>query len=507
MIQAFAPRNPRGYSWVLLTIAALFVCAGVADAQTTKARSKTATGTSKTKDDASKDDEPKAKDASKKDDDEPNEKKGEKADAAKGEAPAEEPEAPKKEPAIEVFKDPRAEAILQKKFTTIGRLPDQSKKSVVNMAVGAENADRAVIQRFVDGATYMLTNPANVAALVEGKGGSKALEIKKGTDDLLEVLHKAQANKNTAFLTEYNRILVATLPKLLENNLFARIEAMIVLGQTGNPEAIPVFVKQLADANQTVWVKIWAARGITSAAGGGTREVAAAQAGTAAKAIADWLDKEKDLPWFAQMRALEALGALRQAKTPQKPDQPVFANVAMRFLADKEARPEVRAMAAWALGMMRIDNALSKFNFSLVAHNVAEVAADLGDKVVDVFDANQNQSRYYTSFLLYQIHPALEGDPKVRDAGILKVPGNHAGFNQAKPFLQQVDDLVKSVYKASVELLNAPRGKQKDLQKQLANRVDALRKFLQKNPPADTRLVPGGQAFPGNQVAAAPDGK
>ena len=158
-------------------------------------------------------------------------------------------------------------------------------------------------------------------------------------------------------------------------------------------------------------------------------------------------------------------------------------------------------MAAWALGMMRIDSRLGKFNFALVGYHIGEVAAELGEKVNEVFDNNQNQSRYYTSFLLYQIHPALEGAPNVRDGGLLKVPGGLPGFTQAKPFLQQLDSEVRPVCKTAVELLNAPRGKFKDMQKELSNRVGSLRAFLQKNPPADARLVQGGPKF---EIPAAP---
>lgn len=493
MIQAFAPRNPRGYSWVLLLIAVLFAWTDVADAQGRRARPKAKTESSQPKDDAMKDeDEPKGKAGDQDKDDAPKDKN----DAPKKEgAPAPEAAERKKEPGVEVFKDPRAEAILQKRFPSVGRLPDpRAKKSVLNMVAGAETVDRDVITRFVDGATYMLTNPANVAAMVNGAGGAnRALEIETATDDLLEVLHKAQAARNAGFLTEYNRILIPRLKKLLSNNLFARIEAMIILGQIGSNDLVPDFVTQLNDPNQTVWVKLWAARGITSVSGGGTRDLGGGKGDSAAKALADWLEKEKDLPWFAQMRALEALGALRQAKTALKADQPEFANVAMKFLSDPETRLEVRAMAAWALGMMRIDSALNKFNFALVAYNIGEVAAELGDKVDDVFEANSYQSRYYTSFLLHQIYPALIGDPKIRDSGILKVPGNLSGHAQAKPFLQQVDNQVKPVVTSAVEMLNAPRGKQKELQKELGERVAALRAFLGKNPP--------------NAVAAAPKGK
>ena len=54
----------------------------------------------------------------------------------------------------------------------------------------------------------------------------------------------------------------------------------------------------------------------------------------------------------------------------------------MRILADPKARPDVRAEAARALGMMQITNAVPKYNFSLVAYAAAQLAAEVGDQIV-----------------------------------------------------------------------------------------------------------------------------
>ena len=74
----------------------------------------------------------------------------------------------------------------------------------------------------------------------------------------------------------------------------------------------------------------------------------------AAKVVADFLEQEKDLPWPVQYRALEALGSLRQASTARpKGGQPEMASAAIRFLADPEAKPEVRAEAGWCSARCR----------------------------------------------------------------------------------------------------------------------------------------------------------
>jgi hypothetical protein len=509
MIKAFAPAVSRGGSWVWLSIVLAVVLSAPAGAQTgTKSRGTKAAA----KEDASKGEDapaakakPDAKDAAKDD---------------KGEAPAEEqPEQEKKAGGVEFFKDARAEAILAKKFRTLGRmLPDREASAAVaavkRMAAAQEPVDRAVIQRAVDAMIFNLTNATNIAALAQGNEGKdgaatkRALKIQEAVDNLVVPLETARKGKNAAFLKDYNQILLTSLPPLLENNLYARIEVMIVLAQTGDPAAVRILTKQLAEPEQTVWVKLWAAKGLANVAGEGTVQLPTATAVEAARAVAGWLEKEKDLPWPAQLRGLEALGALRQAAAPTSPNKPEFATVAMRFLSDPKARPEVRAYAAWALGLMRVTSAINKFNFSLVAHNVGELAAAFGEKAHDAFDENPGLSEHWTGLLLYQLLPALEGTDGARESGLLHA-ASHPNYGPSQNLIKQLHELMKPVAKASVDLLRSSKGQVKNKKKELSERVASLRLFLEKNAPAENRLVPGGPQFPidNQQVAEAPAGK
>ena len=110
-----------------------------------------------------------------------------------------------------------------------------------------------------------------------------------------------------------------------------------------------------------------------------------------------------------------------------------MASAALERLADPKARPEVRAWAAWALGLMRVNPQLAKYNYSLIAHYVGLLAADLGDKIAEVASENPEQAQYWTGLLLYQVYPALTGQPGVRDSGLLNFPnvGAHARLHQA----------------------------------------------------------------------------
>src|SRR5262249_13648662 len=129
---------------------------------------------------------------------------------------------------------------------------------------------------------------------------------------------------------------------------------------------------------------------------------------SAAKALATLLARE-DLPWTVQLRVLEALGAMRQAADPTAQSKVEFASAILQILANPEIRPEVRAEAAWAMGMLRVSAASGAFNYPLVAYYIGEVTADLGERVAANFQPNVTLAQYWASPLIYQIHASLNG--------------------------------------------------------------------------------------------------
>jgi hypothetical protein len=356
---------------------------------------------------------------------------------------------------------------------------------------------------------YDLTDKANLNALIKPAPGpprAGARAVQTATDNLLDVLQTARVAKNAEFQTVYNAVLLEVLPKLLDNNLISRIQAMIVLGQTGDPNALPVFIAQLKDPNQTVWVKLWAARGMTRVVDSGTKvDSIGAQAIEAAKALSALLGGENNaLPWPVQYRALEALGAMRVSSLPNSV-KAEMATTAMKYLADPEARPEVRAQAAWALGMVRTNQATKNYNYALIAYDTAQLAAELGEKINASVVRNKTLSEYLTNLLVGPIHEALNGRDGARDSGLLKVPGGFPALASTK----QVSDLTSAVTKASLDLVRSTPGQYPKYQKDLDDRIAGLKAYLEKNPPKDYRLVPNGQEFRPDkeQVAKAPDDK
>jgi len=499
MIKALAPGMRRGCSWVWLSIVMAGGFSPAVLAQVAKDAATARKNGSAPKAEAAKDKEPGAprKNAAATD--------GKPAAEGDDAPEPDEPEGPKAS-SVEVFKDPRAEAALKvfKGIPGLRPFPERDVRSVLAQAEGGP-ADRELLQRFVSGMTLVLSDKNNINAVINPPAGARPNDstraLQRATDHLLDVYNTARRSKNAGFLTTYSDVLVDTLPKLLDGNLLSRIQAMIVLGQIGSPKAVPVFLAQLKDPKQTVWVKHLAARGLSSLVENGVKiDAMNVQPIEVAKTIADLLEREKDLPWPVQMRLLEALGAMRVASMPngQKAE---MATAAMNLLADDETHPEVRAQAAWALGMFRVSAAVRDYNYALVSYYTGRVAADLGEEIEDAVAQNRLLAEYLSGVLIGPLHQAFNGLDNARESGLLKVPGGNPNMGYSR----QIADLSSAVSRAAVELARGPVGKIPDNRKSLANHVTALKSFLYKNPPKNFRLVPGGREFPpaNPQVAKA----
>jgi hypothetical protein len=466
--------------------------------------------------------------------------KGAAADAVP--APPADPSQTRKIAPNEIFRDPKAEALLNVlKFPELNKNKSvgiEDLRSVAAMAADPNaNLDTTLMERVIDAQVARLTDHANLQALLSppeaaspatetaspaagkaspaaAKAGSatgktspvtekaspaKVRAIHEATNALLEPLFLAKATipRNEQFLTAYNRLLLLKLrPLLNKSHLITRIQAMIILGESGNPLALSVFEEQIKDQKQTVWVKLWAMEGIANIRADGRQLTGSAQI-EAAKVVADLLDQDKDLPWPAQLRALEALGAMRQGYLPNSPQRAHMANSAMRLLADPQARLEVRAEAARALGLMEITPAVDNYNYLLVAHTTAQLAAELGKLIASHFATNKTKSEYYTGLLVGPVYQTFDGVPGTRGAGLL-----HANSGPSTAAVQKVFDLVKPVAVTSVNLIRAPGVQAKNLQKDLTDRVAQLKDFLDKNPVPDRHLVKGGDEYPVADAAA-----
>jgi len=429
--------------------------------------------------------------------------KGATAPEAAAGSPADPSKSTKVSP-VEILRDPRAEKLVDvKKYQEVkARAVGQEDINALKaMADPNANIDLGLINRVVDAMAAKLTDHSNIQALIDPPAGQSpnsaaAKAIQEATAALLEPLFAAKAAKNQGFLAQYNRVLLQRLRPLLKNHLIPRIQVSIILGQSAYPDALPTFLEQIKDDKQTIWVKLWAMEGIANIVEEGSR-IPASNRIDAGKVIADFLKNEDDIPWPAQLRALEALGALRQGFRVNAPKEAEMASAAMRLLTDFQAKPEVRAEAARALGLMEITSAVRGYNFALVAHVTGLLAADLGTQIGANFKNNPVKSRYLTVLLAGPVFEAFDGVPGMRDSGLA-----HMASGEGGTYVTQVFDLVKPVVKAASDLLVAPSRQVPDRQKDLAAKVAALKQFLGKNTPRNRSLVQGGPEFPLGDTAA-----
>jgi len=459
-------------------------------------------------------------------------------DAAAPAAAAVDPSQTRKIVANEIFRDPKVE---KQKLLDINKFPHLVKQPVPRaeildlnaMAGGANsNIDKGLIDRVIDAMVSKLTEHANIQSLIDPPAGQSASApaaraIHEATTVLLEPIFLARSAKNQSFLTVYNRALLQKLTPLLKNHLIPRIQAMIVLGESGSLEMLGTYESQIRDPNQTIWVKLWALEGIVNISEAGGRLTGSGQI-EAAKIVADFLEKEDDIPWPAQLRALEALSALRQGFVPNRSRYADMANAAMHLLADADSKLEVRAEAAKALGLMQINAGVPKYNYDLVAQTTGLLAADLGAEIgtnwpnspvraaalnpsakataakknlaktsvpstpaKPAVATNPAKAKYLTALLVGPVYQAFDGVTGLRESGLL-----HAVGGSSPAYAEKVFALVKAVAKASVDLIYSGSRQYDDRKKELAAQVGALRDFLAKNAPADRHLVPDGVAYP-----------
>ena len=430
----------------------------------------------------------------------------------------------------EIFKDPQAQKALPNTFTQLAypasRSSDLEIADVRKMAANLIGTDKAVLTRYIETMAAELTNHANIRALIEPPANLdptssaaravivNARKIERASMNLIEPLAIAKSSQNSAFLATYIPMLQAKLVPLLDNQFVARIQAMIVLGTAGSPASIDVFLKQLNDENQVVWVKLWAARGITNATQSGAQPLdtqkGLAVATTLLKVLAS-----RDLPWPAELRILETIGANRLASTSPIDRKADVLSAIVTSLTDTQARLDVRAWSAWSAGMIQPGNQIAKLNYALVTYHVGKLVAEIGDKIGEEFDQadgkfdkRKGPATYMTGLLLYQLLPAFDGLPNVRSSGLIN--NSHPSAVANKPFAQGVETQLREVSKAALELIRAGGAvAQTAARKALAARVTELNSFLQKNKPTDVELIPGGVKFPIGpaQVAGGPAAK
>jgi hypothetical protein len=287
--------------------------------------------------------------------------------------------------------------------------------------------------------------------------------------------------------------------------MLARVQIMLALSELGEASALDTFIKVLDEPQHPVVLKQLAAQGITTIAGAPNRPLQLNDTVRAAEALARFLDNPEETFWLARVRALEALGSLRQISTIQQRDQALMAQVALRILANPDERPMVRAWAAWALGRYDVPAGYPQINYSLLAYQMGRLAVDLGDSIVDLGDSilttKRDRARYLTAIMAFQVFPGLNGTADLRGSGLVNARG--LGAHQA--YVNQIQILVKQLAAECVTLTRAVGSQIGPALDAVNGRLAELKTYLEKNPPPADPLVPGVPAMAIGGAAPAPN--
>jgi hypothetical protein len=433
------------------------------------------------------------------------------AETAKGaDAPAED-EAPKeavdpsqtqKTASLRIYKDPNIEAIRDpKQFQEIRANPVQAQEINQFKAMAASQlvtVDPALLDRVVSAMVSQMSNPRNIQAALDPsteKNAAVVTAVQTATQNLLEAVFASRSAKNVAFQNRYNQVLLQKLPPLFKHHFIPRIQAMIILAQSANPDALKVLLDEIKNPDQTYWVKLWAFRGITNIKMM-TNRLSAAQEADAAKTIADELLKGKDWPAWVQFRGLEALAALRQGFLPTSPRTADMAAAAFQYLTDEALAPDVRAEAALALGSMQIGTAVPKYNQAVVAYATARLAATILDGISNIHVENPLRAQELTTVLVGPLFQAFEGREGIRESGLL-----NSTTGAVKADVQKYFDALKTPAMAAAALVGAPAGQIPAAREDLRAKVDAFKAFLDQNVPADGTLFQSGPSLPAPAAA------
>ncbi len=228
MRTALAPQWPRLASWTWAWLAlGLLLGSQAAFSQTTKGGDPAPPKGGATK-------APGADEAAKKDKDAP-EKKG--AVEAKPKR--------KVEPA-ETFDDPRtknAAAKIRELFPN-ARLQPNDEAQFEAMSSGAVAVDRDLITRYVRYQVYELTRRSNIAALADLSASAlPSRRIAEATEKLVKPFLIPAGPQTESFRRAYVPELVSVTQKeqLLQNHLYARNAIMIVLKESADAAAFPIY--------------------------------------------------------------------------------------------------------------------------------------------------------------------------------------------------------------------------------------------------------------------------
>ncbi|MEW4567116.1 hypothetical protein AB1L88_04545 [Tautonia sp. JC769] len=400
-----------------------------------------------------------------------------------------------------IYVDPVAASIMRGRYDQLHStvlVPPNTDRTIAQMARGGTRLDAGLIDRFIKYAARQLTDHDNINAVMSGGQQSRIQSIEDAGKYLALPYAEVPANqRDRRFLQEFNSRLLALAPELLKNHLYARVQVMQALSRIGDPVALSLLIEQLRNPEQPLIVKQLAAEGVRRIAVEAGDSLSTADRENAANALVEFLRDNPEAYWLSHTRALQALGTLRRISGVENRDQAVFANELLAVLSSADQRPESRAWAAWALGMLEVPPNYPQLNFSLAAYQVGTLAVEIGQRIVDLSDPreleayNPERVKYLTALIVAPVFSSLDGAPELRGSGLR----NTRGLGPHQQYVVRVHQLIRQLAVASVELTNARGAQITGARDRVIGRLNELRTFLNENRPEDGTFISGGREF------------
>ena len=150
---------------------------------------------------------------------------------------------------------------------------------------------------------------------------------------------------------------------------------------------------------------------------------------------------------------------------------------------------------------------IPRYNYKLVAAAAGSLIADLAIEINNQYSdnppraENPTKATYLAALLVGPAYQCFEGVEGQSNSGLLRTA---SADSESLKYAQKVFSLIKPIAQAAIDLRGAPSKEFKKGKQDLASNVAALRSFVDENPPASRRLVPGGPEFgPNGQAAGA----
>jgi len=348
--------------------------------------------------------------------------------------------------------------------------------------------DMELIEKVVKNQVYSLTD----------KDWHNPQSAGRKNRDLIEPILLNPNGVNEKFFSIYKDFLIRYLPNCLDNNLWARVNAMKLIALMRDEKNIRLLVQQINDPKQHEGVKFLAIEGIEML--GKDKKITDVQLESlAVGTLLDLLEKRDQIEPYTRQAAVRALGAIGRPTRVEIQKDVKVAIALLKILRDPNIRRWDRSEALVALSNLSIPSSLD-YNFQYAAYEIAQFVADAGIAALK----NPAIDDLHTHLFLVDASYALVAEKKPDRRSMEKRATVHtlAAKNGDPAYVKSLGDQISKltvsalkVYRSGQKLPDEVDKRVLQISKGLESedfktKVNAFVEFLKNKPPRDKKLTP-----------------